>query len=206
MIKVLLVDDHVLVRLGLLEAIETHQDMKVVGDVSSGDEMLASFQTLVPDVVVMDYRMPDKDGVQSTRELLALYPDTKVIILSVYEGEEDVWRAVKAGIKGYLSKGVDTSDLIEAISTVASGSTYFPSRIAQKIKKRQERGNLTPREITILQLLVEGSSNKEMSEQLSISLPTVKLHVSNMMQKLNVNDRTQAAIAAVQRGIIHLDD
>ncbi|MEM9237314.1 MAG: response regulator transcription factor, partial [Verrucomicrobiota bacterium] len=156
--------------------------------------------------VVMDFRMPGESGADTTRRLIERHPDAKVLILSVYEGEEDVGRAVQAGARGYLSKGVDTADLLDAITSLAEDRPYFPARIAQKIRKRDERGRLTEREMTTLELLVQGMSNKEISQELSISVATVKLHISNILEKMEVSDRTQAAIAAVQRGVVHLDD
>ncbi|MEM1084954.1 MAG: response regulator transcription factor [Verrucomicrobiota bacterium] len=206
MIKVLLVDDHMLVRVGLIEVIETHGGMKVVADVANGEEALVAYESHRPDVVVMDFRMPGESGADTTRRLIERHPDAKVLILSVYEGEEDVGRAVQSGARGYLSKGVDTADLLDAITSLAEDRPYFPARIAQKIRKRDERGRLTEREMTTLELLVQGMSNKEISQELSISVATVKLHISNILEKMEVSDRTQAAIAAVQRGVVHLDD
>jgi DNA-binding NarL/FixJ family response regulator len=204
--KILLVDDHSLVRLGLTEVIETDDSMKVVCALSSGAEMLEQYESVKPDVFVIDFRMPNDDGVSITKKLLEEKPDAKVLMLSVYEGEEDLWRAYQAGVKGYLSKSADVSDLRLAIKTIGEGKEYFPERIAQKIEQRRGRSNLTKREQTIVQLLVRGLSNQEMSEELGISIPTVKLHVGNMIAKLGVKDRTQAAIAAVQRGVVHIDD
>lgn len=205
-VTILLVDDHILVRLGLIEVIETHGGMRVVADVSCGSEAIDSYEHHKPDVVVMDYRMPGESGAEVTRKLVDKHPSAKVLILSVYEGEEDLGRAVDAGAMGYLSKGVDTGDLLDAISSLAKGRPYFPARIIKKLQRRQTRGHLTEREMATLALLVQGMSNKEISEVLSISVATVKLHISNLLEKMGVSDRTQAAIAAVQRGLIHLDD
>ncbi len=206
LIKVLLVDDHVLVRMGLTEAIEANPHMKVVGEASCAAELLSVYGEACPDVVVMDFRMPGGSGAEATAGLLKLHPQAKVLIMSVYEGEEDVWRAVSAGAMGYLSKGVDAADLVDAIAALAVGSRYFPARIAQKLETRKNRQALTKRESTVLEMLVQGLSNKEIAQDLSISLATVKLHVSNLFEKMGVEDRTQAAMAAVQRGVVHLDD
>jgi len=206
MISILLVDDHSLLRLGLIEAIETDDNMKVVSDVSSGEEAIEEYIRLEPDVVIMDLRMPEASGAETTETLLKKYPKARVLILSVYEGEEDIWRAVQAGAKGYLTKGADAPALLDAIQSIANDEPYFPARIAQKIKLREKRTHLTKREIDVLEHLVLGMSNKEISSALSISGTTVKLHLSNVFEKLGVADRTQAAVAAVQRGILHLDD
>ncbi len=206
MTKILIVDDHSLLRLGLIEAIESYGEMEVIADVSNGKEALEAYERSRPDVVIMDMRMPEASGAEVTRLLVDKDPEVRILILSVYEGEEDVWRAVEAGASGYLTKGADTPDLLDAIISVARGENYFPARIAQKIKRRRERHHLTSREIEALQLLVRGLSNKEISKMLNISEATVKLHLSNLFEKLGVADRTQAVVAAVQRGILHLDD
>ncbi len=206
MTKILIVDDHSLLRLGLIEAIESYGEMEVIADVSNGKEALEAFEKNRPDVIIMDMRMPEANGAEVTQLLVEKDPEARILILSVYEGEEDVWRAVEAGASGYLTKGADTPDLLEAITSVARGENYFPARIAQKIKRRRERHHLTNREIEALQLLVRGLSNKEISSELNISEATVKLHLSNLFEKLGVADRTQAVVAAVQRGILHLDD
>ena len=138
---------------------------------------------------------------------MELYPDAKVILLSVFDSEEDIWKAKQAGVKGYLTKKAgEIEDVIEAIQEVSSGGTYFPSSIAQKLEKRKKLKSLTEREMTVLRLLAEGLSNKEIEDALGISLPMVKLHVVNLREKLGAVDRTQAVVQALKRGILHLDD
>jgi len=193
MISILLVDDHSLLRLGLIEAIETDDNMKVVSDVSSGEEAIEEYIRLEPDVVIMDLRMPEASGAETTETLLKKYPKARVLILSVYEGEEDIWRAVQAGAKGYLTKGADAPALLDAIQSIANDEPYFPARIAQKIKLREKRTHLTKREIDVLEHLVLGMSNKEISSALSISGTTVKLHLSNVFEKLGVADRSSSS-------------
>jgi len=206
MIKVLLVDDHVLARLGLTEAIEADGNMKVIAEAANGFEALQLYPRHRPDVVVMGARMPGQSGAETIRELRQEHPEARVLMLSVYEGEEDIWQAVSAGATGYLSKAVDTKDLAAAVSAVARGQSYFPARIAQKLERRRTRSDLTAQEMAVLECVVRGLSNKEISDQLGISLRTVKFHLTHVLAKLGVADRTQAAVAAVQRGIIHLDD
>jgi len=206
MIKVLLIDDHVLVRIGLSGAIEATDEMTLVGQAGNSLEIIELYESLQPDVVVIDFRMPEENGVAATKRLLEAHPKAKVLLLSVYEGEEDIWRAVKAGVRGYVTKGDDTEELLEGIRTVQGGEAYFPPKIADKIRKRSQRTSLSKREGEVLTLIVQGLRNKEISDRLGISLGTVKLHTSKILDKLDVNDRTQAAVIAVHRGIVHLDD
>ena len=206
MIKVLLIDDHVLVRIGLSGAIEATDGMELVGQAGNSIEIIELYEELQPDVVVIDFRMPEENGVSATRRLIAAHPEAKVLLLSVYEGEEDIWRAVKAGVRGYATKGDDAEELLNGIKTVYGGEAFFPPRIADKIRKRSQRASLSKREAEVLTLIVQGLRNKEISDRLGISLGTVKLHTSKILDKLDVNDRTQAAVIAVHRGIIHLDD
>jgi len=173
--KVLVVDDHVLVRIGTIEAIESDGDIEVVAELSSGEGVVETYRKHVPDVVVMDFRMPGKDGAEATKDLVEQFPEAKVLMLSVYDGEEDVWKAMDAGAMGYLLKAADTESLIEAIETLAQGEKYVPAHLAQKLNKRDGRRHLTERELQVLALVVDGFSNKEIADNLTISLATVKL-------------------------------
>lgn len=203
--SVLIVDDNVLLRMGLIEAISREPDMELAGEASNGVEALDRYRALLPDVVVMDYRMPLEDGVESTRKIVAEYPNARVILLSVYEGEEDIWNAWQAGVKGYLSKSEAADNFLDAIRSVADGQLCFPEGIARKLEARQNKLSLSPRELQVLHEIVAGKSNKEIEVSLNISEGTVKLHVRNMLEKLGVADRTQAAVAALKNGIIRLD-
>jgi len=203
--RVLIVDDHVMIRLGLVEAFNGETDFKVVGQAGNCEEALAIYPQCHPDVVVMDFQMPGADGASITSRLLALHPDVKVLLHSMYEGEEDIWRSVEAGARGYVSKSADVAELLSALRHLVSGDTYFPPPIAAKLNARRKRHSLSPREFQVLREIVAGRSNKEIIASLKISEATVKMHIANMLTKLGVLDRTQAAIEAVRQGIIHLE-
>jgi len=204
-IRVLIVDDHAMMRLGLVEAIAGERDLTLVGEAANGPQCLEQYRKHQPDVVTMDFRLPGADGAESTAHLRTEFPDARVVVLSVFEGEEDIWRAVEAGAMGYVSKSAEVEEVLEAIRSVVGGETYFPAPIATKLASRRMRDALTPREHQVLHHIVAGLSNKEIAATLHMSEATVKLHISNTLSKLHVADRTQAAIVAVQRGIIHLD-
>ncbi|VGO22287.1 response regulator [Pontiella sulfatireligans] len=203
-LTVLVVDDNVLLRMGILEALSEEEDLRSAGEAANGAAALEMFRKLKPDVVTMDYRMPGEDGVECSRKIVAEFPDAKIIVLSVYEGEEDIWQAWQAGVRGYLSKSEAAGNVLEAIRVVGAGGTYFPPAIAERLEARKEQENLTARELEVLRLIVDGNSNKEIMASLNISAGTVRLHVSNVLCKLGASDRTQAAITAVKQGIVHL--
>lgn len=206
-IKVLVVDDNALLRLGLTETLSIEPGLEPVGSAANSEEALEQVRKLQPDVVTMDYQMPGEKGVECTAKILAEFPDTKVVLLSVFDSEEDIWKAVQAGVKGYLTKKAgEVEEVLEAIQEVAAGGTYFPAGIAQKLERRSEQDELTPREMEVLKLLAGGCSNKEIVDELGISLPTVKLHIANLREKLGASDRTQAVVFAFKRGILHLED
>lgn len=205
-VTVLVVDDSALLRMGLTHAIESDDGFTVVGEAANAEEALVLYKQHRPDVVTMDYQMPGIDGVESTRRLIALDPDAKIILLTVKEAEEDVWNAVQAGCKGYLTKRTgEVDDVLQALRELASGRTYFPAKVMQKIESRLAHETLTPRELQVLKGLAKGYSNKEMMDELKISEGTVKLHLSNLRKKLDAADRTQALINAVKRGIIQIN-
>lgn len=203
--KIMVVDDNSLLRLGLTEAIGGEGDLVAVGEAENGLEALELYRKLQPDVVTMDYQMPGENGIEATRKIVAEFPDARILLLSVFEGEEDIWNAVQAGARGYLNKSGDIEEVLDAIREVAEGGNYFPAAIAQKLASRGERASLTARELEVLGLIVGGNSNKEIMAELDISEGTVKLHVSHILEKLGAADRTQAAIMAVKQGIVHLE-
>ena len=204
-IRVLIVDDHAMMRLGLAEAVSGERDMALAGEASNGGQAVEAYREFQPDVVTMDFQMPGMDGAEATARLRAEFPEARVVILSVFEGEEDIWRAVQAGAMGYVLKSAEVEDILEAIRHVVAGDTYFPPAIAAKLADRKTRDTLTTRESQVLRHVVAGLSNKEIASTMRTSEATVKLHISNTLAKLGVADRTQAAIVAVQRGIVHLD-
>lgn len=202
---ILVVDDHVMIRMGLVEAINAESDMKVVGQAGNGEEALEVYAQSRPDVVIMDFQMPGLDGAASTRRLREQHPDARVLLLSMHEGEEDIWRCAQAGVMGYLPKSSEADDILCAIRHLIGGDTYFPPGITVKLEARRKRDTLSPRELQVLKEIVAGRSNKEIVVALCISEATVKLHISNVLAKLGVLDRTQAAIEAVRQGIVHLE-
>ena len=204
-IRILIVDDHFMVRTGLAEAMRGERDLQVVAKASTGAQAIECYAEQQPDVVTMDYRLPDMTGVEAAAKIRAADPAARILMLSVFEGEEDIWRAAEAGVQGYLLKSCDSADVLAAIRRLATGGTAFPSFVAEKIATRRARASLTPRELQILGHVVAGRSNKEIIDAVGISEGTVKLHVSNLLEKLGAQDRTQAALIAVQRGIIHLE-
>lgn len=204
-IRVLIVDDHAMMRLGLGEAIEGERDMTLVGEAGTSAQALERYRQHRPDVITMDFQLPDADGAETTAALREEFPEARVVMLSVFEGEEDIWRAVQAGASGYVPKSAEVEEVIEAIRAVHTGDVWFPAAISAKLDARRTRAPLTPREMQVLREIVAGRSNKEIATALHMAEATVKLHISNTLAKLEVNDRTQAAIVAVQRGIVHLD-
>ncbi len=204
-IRLLLVDDHFIVRMGLASAIGAEPDMTVVAECGRGEQAVELFHQHTPDVTVMDWRLPGISGVQATEAIRGEFPQARVVLLSVYDGEEDVFGAVRAGVAAYLPKSAERAELLAAIRAVHSGQTYFPPAIAAKLAARQARPELTGREREVLHWVVLGRTNREIARQLGIAEVTVKLHVSSALQKLGASDRTEAATVAIQRGIVHLE-
>jgi DNA-binding NarL/FixJ family response regulator len=204
MIRVVLVDDHPVVRFGLGAIIGLQPDMVVVGEVGSGEEACSISSRCAADVVLMDLRLPGMSGVEAIRAIRKIHPRLRFIVLTTYEGDEDIHRALEAGAQGYLLKGMPHSDLVNAIRAVHSGLKFIPTMVSKSLEERPPNSELSSRELEVLELIVKGRSNKEIGEALSISEATVKWHVSIILSRLNVADRTQATVAALQRGIVHL--
>jgi two-component system NarL family response regulator len=203
-LRLLIADDHFMVRIGLVSALSLEPDMEVVAEAKTGAEAVTSFEQHKPDVLVMDYQMPDMNGVDATAAIRAKFPDARIIILSVYKGEEDIHRAVRAGASGYLPKASEPGELLDAIRIVAKGGRYFPAAINAALATRAGRTELSEREREVLALMVKGRSNKEIAIALGISENTVKVHTTRVFEKLGVADRLEAMTAAIQRGIVHL--
>ncbi len=203
--RILIVDDHAMVRLGLAQAIRQQPDMCVVGEAANGREAIRLANELHPDVVTMDYKLPGQDGVAVIRELRLQCPSARILLLSIYETQESVWRAMDAGAAGYCSKAVEIEEMITAIRGISAGREYLSPGLSAKLRNRQQEESLSGRELDVLQRLAKGESNKEIMNSLALSQSTVKHHLERIFTKLGVSDRTQAIAAAIRRGIIELD-
>lgn len=203
-IRVLVIDDHPVVRFGLAAIVSTQQDMSVVAQAGSGEDALQLFRRHQPDITLMDLRLPGISGAETIRAIRADYPTSRFIVLTTYDGDEDIYNALQSGAQGYLLKGMSHHELLKAIRAVHSGLRYIPPRVSKTLELRPPGADLSPRELQVLKLIVKGLSNKEIAAALGITEGTVKWHVNIILSHLNVSDRTQAAIAAAQRGIVHL--
>jgi DNA-binding NarL/FixJ family response regulator len=205
-IRVLIVDDHFATRLGLSVPINAEKDMTVVAEAGTGGKAVAQFREHRPDVVLMDYDLPDQNGVQALSIIRNEFPDARVLMLTILEGEEDIYRAVSAGARGYLTKSSECEQVLAAIRALAAGETYFPPEIIAKIKAREKRKPLTERELEILRLLVRGHSTKEIVDLMKLSMGTIRLHISIILEKLGAFDRTNAVAIAIERGIVRVGE
>ena len=204
-IQILVVDDHHVVRQGLVALINTVPSMSVVAQASDGKRAVELFRQHRPDVTLMDLRMPVMDGVETIGEIRREFPAARIIVLTTFDGDEDIYRALQAGARGYLLKGMDSDVLMEAIRTVHAGKSRIPPAVAQRLADRMGTTELTAREMDVLRQIVAGHSNREIGGLLNISEATVKTHINSLLSKLNVTDRTQAATTALQRGLVHFD-
>ncbi len=203
-IRLMVVEDHHVVREGLVALLCSIEDIEVVASVSDGAKAVASFATLRPDITLMDLQLPALGGVEAIRKIREQDPEARVIVLTTYDGDEDIFRALQAGARGYLLKGMPFDELLQSIYAVHNGESRIPSQIAEKLAERDDSEQLTPRELHVLERIVAGRANKDIAADLSISEATVKTHINNLLSKLGVVDRTQAATAALQRGFVRL--
>jgi len=203
-IRVLVVDDHPVVRMGLGSMLGSQKGITVVGMVASGGEALTSLPKLRPDVVLMDLRMPEMDGVDAIVALRAAEPAVKILVLTNYQMDEDVFNALQAGALGYLVKSAPQEDVINAIRTVNQGKAYIPPAIAAKLAERISHSALSPREVEVLQCVAKGLTNKEIGSLLFISDKTARNHVISLMAKLEAKDRTEAVTIAIRKGLIRV--
>jgi two-component system NarL family response regulator len=194
-----------MVRMGLSASLNAEADMEVVAEAGNGQAALEAYQQQRPNLVLMDVRLPGMSGAETTAAILRLFPDAHVLMLSTHAGEEEIYRAMQAGARGYLLKSVLREDLLRAIRDVHAGKRHLDPIVASHLAERVSHRSLTARELEVLRMVAKGWGNKEIAKALSIAEITVKLHVSHVLEKLNVKDRTEAATAAVQRGIISLD-
>src|SRR5258706_12213407 len=204
-IRILVADDHPVVRQGVLANVKPQRDMMVVAEAGDGVEALALIKEHSPDVVLLDLRMPGMDGLDVIAEVNNAKLDSKVIIMTTFESEEDVHRAMKAGARGYLLKDSSQEEILDAIRRVSLGETYLPARIVQKVAEGMRKPELSPREVEVLQWVPAGKSNKAIGAQLFIADGTVKTHVKNLIDKLSVVGRTPAIREAVHRGLVRLN-
>jgi two-component system NarL family response regulator len=203
--SVLLVDDHALLRTGVANIINQEQDLFVVAEAANGIEGVGAFEQHRPDVTLLDLRMPEMEGFEAVRQIRALDPHAKLIILTTYDTDEDIARALGAGAKAYVLKDISADALVACIHDVLAGKTYLAPAAAAKLAERFTRVELTPRELTTLRLMADGQSNKEIAGTLGISERTVKTHLSHLFEKLGVTSRTEAVRVATRRGLVRLD-
>jgi two-component system NarL family response regulator len=204
-IRILVVDDHAIVRKGLVALLNTVEGLRVVGEASDGEQAIQAYRAHKPDITLMDLRIPKISGADAIARIRQEHPAARIIVLTTFDGDEDIFRALQAGAKGYLLKGMDAAELTEAIRAVHAGRSKIPASVAEKLAGRMGGPALTSRELEVLKRIVAGRSNKEIAGDLHISEATVKTHINSILSKLGVSDRTQAATSALQRGIVYLD-
>ncbi len=203
-IRILVADDHALIRMGLVSLVNTEPDITVVAEAVDGKQAVEQFVKFNPDLVLMDLRMPNKNGIEATLEIRKKCATARVLMLSTFDGDEDIHKALQAGAQGYVLKGSTGENLIPALRAVFAGQRWIPKEVANRLASRRSFEELTPREVEVLCELAKGLANKEIADVLNISENTTKGHLKNIIGKLRVADRTEAVTAAIQRGIIHL--
>jgi two-component system NarL family response regulator len=203
-IRILVAEDHLVARVGVSTIVNMQPDMTVVAEASNGQQAVELFRKHRPDVTLLDLRMPGMGGVEAATAIRAEFPSARMIALTTYGGDEDIRRALSAGVLAYLTKDVLHDELLKAIRAVYEGRTYLPAAVAAALAAQLPRPDLSAREVQVLELIVRGLANKQIAYTLNIAEHTVKNHVKNILSKLGAQDRTQAATAAIQRGIIHL--
>ena len=201
-IRIMLVEDHQVVRQGLVALLSSMDDLEVVGSVGNGLEAVETFRTLRPDVTLMDLQLPKLGGVDTIRRIREEFPQARFIVLTTFDGDEDIYRALQAGARAYLLKGMPLEELLTTIYAVHSGKLHIPSSVAEKLAERLSGQELTARELGVLERIVAGRANKEIAADLFISEATVKTHINSLLGKLGVADRTHAATVAIQRGLV----
>lgn len=204
-IKIMLVDDHSSFRQGLAALIASETDLQVVAEAGTGQDALRLYRETRPDVVLMDLRMPGMGGVEATIAIRKEFPEARVIVLTTFEMDEDIYRAIQSGAKSYLLKDTPYPEIADIVRKVSAGQEILPPKIASMLDDRRQRDDLSNREMAILQLLAKGRSNKEIASSLFIAEDTVKTYLKSLFAKLNVHDRTGAVINALRHGIVHLD-
>lgn len=203
-ISILTVDDHDLVRKGIAAILSTESDLHLVGEANTGTDAVSLHRQYRPDVTLMDLRLPDKSGIETTREIRSEAPSAKIIALTSYDGDQDIYRALEAGVRGYLLKEMVHTEIVRAIRIVYAGKRFIPQEVTQQLNGYFPEVALTPREVEVLSLVARGLGNKEVGDVLGTAPGTVKAHVQSILSKLGAKDRTHAVTLALRRGIIHL--
>jgi DNA-binding NarL/FixJ family response regulator len=203
-IRIITVDDHDLVRKGLAAILSTEPEFELVAEAADGGEAVRLFRKHHPDVMLMDLRLPDQSGIETARQIRAEFPDAKIIVLTSYDGDQDIYRALESGVRGYLLKDMVHTEVLRAIRIVHSGKRFIPFEVSQQLSGFFPEVALTPRETEVLSLIARGLGNKEVGELLGTAAGTVKAHVQSILGKLGAKDRTHAVTIALHRGIIHL--
>ncbi|HWW87211.1 MAG TPA: response regulator transcription factor [Vicinamibacterales bacterium] len=204
MIRVLCIDDHPLIRKGIASILSNEPDIELVGEGEGGRDALRLFRELQPDIALMDIRMRDLDGIQATKAIRGEFPDARIIALSSYDGDQDIYRAIEAGARGYLLKESAHTELVSAIRAVYAGKRLMPRDVAERLTEYFPHIALTARETQVLELVAKGMGNNEIADQLGTAGGTVKMHVQNILEKLGAADRTHAVAIAIRRGILHI--
>ena len=204
-IRVLLIEDHFLARMALHSVLSAHPQIQIVGEASDGEAGLQMYRTFLPDVVVLDLRLPRISGFDLIVQLRSQFPSVHIVVLSNYTGSEDIYRAVRGGAMAYLTKDASGEELLNAIQSVHRGLRYFPHVALDRLAERTPALELTPRETEVLGCITRGFSNREIAQELGIAEKTVRIHVSSLLDKMGARDRTQATIYALQRGLVHLE-
>jgi DNA-binding NarL/FixJ family response regulator len=204
-VTILSADDHVLIRAGIAAMIANEPDLVLVAEAATGEEALEEYRRTRPDVVLMDLRMPVMDGLDASAAIVAEFPDANIIMLTTFDGDEDIHRALDAGVKGYLLKDMIRTEIINVIRAVHGGRRGIPAAVAMRLAEYTPRLALTPRELEVLRLVAKGFSNAEVGRLIGRTEGTAKVHVKNVLQKFSVSDRTEAVTVGLRRGFIHLD-
>jgi DNA-binding NarL/FixJ family response regulator len=203
-IRVLVADDHYVVRMGVTAVINNEPDMEVVAEAVNGLQAVELYEKHKPDLVLLDSRMPLKDGVQAAKEIQDRHPAARILMLTAFDGDEDIYKALAAGAQGYVLKSSTGEQLVPALRAVAAGDGWMPEEVASRLAKRKEFEPLTPRELEVLHELAKGLANKQIADVMNISQHTAKGYLKTILTKLHVADRTEAVTVAIQRGLIHI--